>query len=169
MENAEFWIEDAELLHEVVYKKYPGRWIGGVVTWLENITLYLWNYSRHRDTWTWIHQSEYFFVTDSCGCEESDPSQFRSARVVTLVVYHVQSPIRPWNSKLIICLFALLVWLMLMWWKNLCKCVPLYEKVAQRGGTVRRGIGVGDVNLPAHFSRRPAAATMVLVWNRYVF
>lgn len=52
--------------------------------------------------------------------------------------------------------FAFLLWLILMWWKNLCKCVPLYEKVAQRGGTVRRGIGVGDANLPAHFGRRSA-------------
>jgi len=25
MENAEFRVEDVELLHEVVYQKYPGR------------------------------------------------------------------------------------------------------------------------------------------------
>ena len=43
---------------------------------------------------------------------------------------------------------------------------PLW-KVALKGGTVKRGVGVGDACLPAHFSRRPAA--MVLVWNGHVF
>lgn len=52
--------------------------------------------------------------------------------------------------------FCLFVWLILMWWKNLCKCVPLYEKwPKEKVGLL--GVSVGDACLPVHFSWPPAA------------